>query len=138
VPSWPGVGNGASGIIFYGVNLENTSPVSCVTGGYVGVAAYDPAGSLIAASALHDPMGAAAPPTLTVVPGSSLHFIVGLPDSDAEAGGSECAVTVGALHLIPPNETSEEQIATPISSGYPRQCETTFLVGPLEPGATNL
>ena len=89
-------------------------------GGYVGVSAYDPTGQLIAASAMHEGTGLSRPPTLTVAPGASVHFTIGLPDVDAAAGGTQCSMTVGALHLIPPNETTEVQIATPISNGYPR------------------
>lgn len=137
-PSWPGTGNGASGNLFYVVNLRNASGATCVTGGYVGVSAYDPAGDLIAASASRGPlMGSNPPLTLSIAPGSSMHFIVGLPDVDEAAGGTECSTTVGALHLIPPNEKTELQIATPISTGYPRLCGSTFLVGPLQSGTIN-
>ena len=134
-PSWSGTGNGASGHLFYGVNLLNSSPSTCVTGGYVGVSAYDPAGGLIAASESRSSMGTTSPPTLTVAPGATVHFVVGLPDVNEAAGGTECSTTVGALHLIPPNETTEVQIATPISTGYPKLCGDTFLVGPLLNGA---
>jgi hypothetical protein len=44
---------------------------------------------------------------------------------------------VGALHLIPPNETTEVQIATPVTMGYPALCGSTFQVGPLLSGAIN-
>jgi hypothetical protein len=133
--SWPGTGNGASGNLFYVINLLNSSPSTCVTGGYVGVSAYNPAGDMIAASESRNSMGTSSPPTLTVAPGVTVHFVVGLPDVDEAAGGTECSTTVGALHLIPPNETTEEQIATPISTGYPKLCGDTFMVGPLQSGA---
>jgi hypothetical protein len=42
---------------------------------------------------------------------------------------------VGALHLIPPNERTAVQIATPISTGYPKLCGNNFLVGALTSGA---
>jgi hypothetical protein len=134
-PSWTGQGNGASGHLFYSVNLLNPSSSTCVTGGYVGVSAYDPAGNLIAASGSRDAMGTASPPTLTVAPGATLHFVVGLPDVNEATGGTACSTTVGALHLIPPNEMTDVQIATPISTGYPKLCGNTFLVGPLLSGA---
>jgi hypothetical protein len=136
-PSWPGMGNGASGTVFYVVNLLNSSPSTCVTGGYVGVSAYDPAGDLIAVSAMHEGTGLTPPPTLTIAPGASVHFTVGLPDMDEAAGGTQCSVTVGALHLIPPNKTIEVQIATPISTGYPSLCGSSFMVGALQIGASS-
>jgi hypothetical protein len=133
-PSWPGDGNGASGHLYYSVNLLNSSAVTCVTGGYVGVSAYDPMGHLIAASAMRQGTGLSGPSTLSVAPGTSVYFTVGLPDVNQSDGGTSCAVTVGALHLIPPNETSEVQIATPISSGYPSLCGSTFIVSALQSG----
>ena len=134
-PSWTGQGNGASGYLFYSVNLLNSSPSTCVTGGYVGVSAYDPAGNLIAASGSRDTTNTTSPSTLTVAPGATAHFVVGLPDVNEAAGGTACSTTVGALHLIPPNEMTEVQIATPISTGYPKLCGDAFLVGPLLSGS---
>lgn len=136
-PSWPGTGNGASETLYFVVNLLNFSSATCVTGGYVGVSAYDPAGDLIAASESRDLMGSNSPPTLSVAPGASLHFIIGLPDVDIADGGTECSTAVGALHLIPPDETAEVQVATPVTMGYPSLCGSTFMVGPLQSGATN-
>ncbi len=129
-----GFGNGASEHLFYVVNLENISGRACVTGGYVGVAAYDPEGSLIPASEDRAP-SMAPDDALSVGPGASMHFSIGLPDVDVEAGGTECSTVVGALHLIPPNETTDVQIFTLISTGYPKLCGNSFLVGPLVSGA---
>lgn len=133
-PSWPGFGDGASEHLFYVVNLENVSGRACVTGGYVGVAAYDPEGHLIPASEQRAP-GMAPDDALSVAPGASMHFSIGLPDVDIEAGGTECPTVVGALHLIPPNERTDVPVATPISTGYPKLCGSSFLVGPLASGA---
>lgn len=132
-PSWPGFGNGASEHLFYSVNLQNVTGRACVTGGYVGVAAYDPAGHLIPAAEQRASM--APDVALSVGAGGSMHFSIGLPDVDIEAGGTECSTVVGALHLIPPNERTEVQVATPISTGYPKLCGNSFLVGPLVSGA---
>jgi hypothetical protein len=129
-----GVGNGASGHLFYVVNLENVSGSACVTGGFVGVAAYDPEGHLIPASEERAPSMAPDEP-LSVGPGASVNFSVGLADVDIEAGGTQCSTVVGALHLIPPNERTDVQVATPISAGYPKLCGNGFLVGPLVSGA---
>lgn len=136
-PSWPGLGDGASGTVFFVVNLLNSTSTTCVTGGYVGVSTYDPAGDQIAASESRDLMGSNSAPTISVAPGASIHFMVGLADVDDATGGTECSTTVGALHLIPPNEKTEVQIATPVRMGFPALCGNTFLVGPLLSGATN-
>jgi hypothetical protein len=61
------------------VNLLNTSPAPCATGGYVGVSAFNPNGDLIAASAMREGTGLVSPSTLTVAPGASVHFTVGFP-----------------------------------------------------------
>jgi len=135
-PSWTGMDNGGGQSIYYVVNLLNSSPSACITGGYVGVSAYDPAGHLITASEYRIPFGQS-PPTLSVAPGASLYFVVGLADVDQVAGGTECSVTVGALHLIPPNESTEVQIATPTTTGYPKLCMPTVGVGPLQNGTGN-
>lgn len=134
-PSWVGQGNGASEHLFYAVNLENISGRACVTGGYVGVAAYDPEGRLIAASEQRAP-DMAPDVALSVSPGASVGFTIGFEDVDIEAGGTPCSTMVGALHLIPPNERTDVQVATPLAdgSGYPALCGTSFLVGPLTSG----
>jgi hypothetical protein len=129
------MGDGASGTIYFEVNLVNSSSVTCVTGGYVGISAYDPAGHLIAATESRQVLsGASSPPALSVAPGTSVHFEVGFADVNESDGGTKCSITVGALHLIPPNETTEVQIATPVSSGYPALCGNTFQVGELYSG----
>jgi hypothetical protein len=138
-PSWPGIGDGASGVLYFTVNLLNSSQATCVTGGYVGVSAYEPSGVLIAASDSRELLSPAnSPPTLAVDPGQYLHFIVGLPDVNQAEGGADCLTTVGALHLIPPNESTEVQVATPVHSTYPSLCMGTIYVGPLQSGALNL
>jgi hypothetical protein len=124
----------ASEHLYYTVNLENVSGRGCVTGGYVGVAAYDPEGRLIPASESRAP-GFAPDAALSVEPGASMHFTVGFADVDMETGGTPCSTMVGALHLIPPNDWTEEQVATRISTGYPKLCGNNFLVGPLASGA---
>jgi len=134
-PSWYGFGNGASEHLFYGVNLENVSGRACVTGGFVGVAAYEPDGQLIPASEQRAPMGP--DNALSVASGASVSFSIGFPDVDIEAGGTECSTVVGGLHLIPPNEWTDVAVATPLGTGgWPKLCGNSFLVGPLVMGAT--
>lgn len=133
--SWPGNGNGASGVLYYTVNLTNTSGGACMTGGYPGVSAYTPAGRLITSSTSRSPGTAS---NLTVPPTETVHFIVGLRDNDPQHGGAPCGTTVGALHVIPPNDTSSLQVATPIAAshgGFPALCGSQIVVGPIYPGS---
>lgn len=136
-PSWSGMGDGASETVYFVVNLVNSSSAPCETGGYVGVSAYDPAGDLIPASESRQLLGTNSAAALTMTPGGTVHFIVGFADTDMADGGYLCSTTVGALHLIPPDETTEVQVATPVRSHFPALCGRTFQVGPLISGAAS-
>jgi hypothetical protein len=122
------------------VNLLIVSSASCTTGGYFGVSAYDPSGRLLASQDIRESfMGV--PPEVTVFPGGSISFAVGFVDESSIGGGAPCTSTVGALHLIPPNTTTELQIATPLPAvesavGYPSLCEPRIGVGPVQNGIT--
>ncbi|MDQ6837878.1 MAG: DUF4232 domain-containing protein [Actinomycetota bacterium] len=126
--------------MYYGVNVTNTSATRCLTGGFFGVSAYSPGGHLLASSDTQQRgLGpGAATPTLMVQPGASVHFTVGFADNVASAGGVSCGTVVGSLHLIPPNDTSSDQVATPMQrGGWPALCEGLVLVGPIQPGASS-
>jgi hypothetical protein len=129
--------------VYYGVTVTNTSSARCLTGGFFGVSAYSPDGRLVTSSdaragGLTGTSGTSGTPTLTVPPGSSIHFIVGFADNVASAGGAPCGTVVGSLHLIPPNDTSTDQVATPKQGGgFPPLCEGSILVGPIQPGASS-
>jgi hypothetical protein len=133
-PSWDSQVTGAAGTAFYGVNLVNISAASCTTGGYFGVSAYDPSGTLVASQDYRESSNGD-PPEVTVSPGGSISFGVGFVD---ESSAAPCT-TVGALHLIPPNTTGELQIATALPAtestvGYPSLCEPRIGVDPVQNG----
>jgi hypothetical protein len=133
-PSWDDQGDGASQAIYFVVNLLNISGASCDTGGYFSVSAYDPNGQLLTSTDERNPLGEPSP-ELTVPPGGSISFSVGFADVSPPDGDS-CAVTVGAIHLIPPNDTNEVQVATPDErGGYPSLCSNQIGVGPVRSGA---
>jgi Protein of unknown function (DUF4232) len=122
-PSWDNQGTVAAGTIFYGVNLENISAASCTAGGYFGVSAYNPSGTLVTSRDYRD-SSTGNPPEVTVSPGGSVSLGVGFVDGSSQGA----CTTVGALHLISPNTTTELQIATPLPSAestvsYPSLCE---------------
>jgi hypothetical protein len=76
---------------------------------------------------------------VTVLSGGSISFLVGFVDQSSVGDGTSCTSTVGALHLIPPNTTTEVQIATPLPAaespvGYPSLCEPRIAVGPVQNG----
>ena len=113
-PSWLGFGDGASEHLFYVVNLENVSGRACVTGGYVGVAAYEPDGLLISASEERAP-SMAPDVALSVGPGTSMHFSVGFPDVDIEAGGRSARRWSGPfISSLPTNGRTCKSLLRPL------------------------
>ena len=133
--SWPNDRNGASGILYYSVNIENSGKSACQMTGYFGVSAYAPTGTLIAANDTREAdLGTLG--TIFLVPGAMAFFQVGFEDSNFQAGGTDCHTVVGSLHLIPPDQTSTQQVATPdplSTGGYPPLCEQKLYVGPVSP-----
>ena len=101
--------------------------------GYFGVSAYSPTGTLIAANDTREAdLGTLG--TILLVPGATAVFQVGFEDSDLQAGGANCHTVVGSLHLIPPDQTSTLEIATPdplSTDRYPPLCEQKLYVGPV-------
>lgn len=132
---WPDDRNGASGVLYYSVDVRNVAAVACHMAGYFGVSAFAPSGALVAASDTREAdLGSLGPVVLT--PGSVAHFQVGFQDSNLRAGGIDCHTVVGSLHLIPPDQTTSVQVATPDarSNGrYPPLCERKIFVGPVTP-----
>jgi hypothetical protein len=134
-PTWTGNGNGASGVLYYPVNMTNVSSSACETGGYFGAAAYDPNGVLLVGTETRDPSlnPSANSSAVTVSPGATISFVVGFPDNN---GSTSCNTNVGSLHLTPPNDTSQLQVATPRQSGgFPLLCQGKLLIGPVSLGS---
>lgn len=133
--SWPDDRDGASGILYYSVDIENSTRSPCHMAGYFGVSAYSPTGTLIAANDTREAdLGTLG--TVLLFPGAQAFFQVGFEDSDLENGGTDCHTAVGSLHLIPPDQTSGLAVVTTGPSspgGYPPSCERRLLVGPVSP-----
>lgn len=135
-PSWSGVGNGASGVVYYSIQVTNVGSTKCITAGYFGVSAYSPDGRLITSSDTRDSGLDNSASELTVAPNGSVNFTIGLADNNPTQGGTACGTVVGALHLIPPNDTNSNQLATPLKNGgFPPLCQPMILVGPAVAGA---
>ena len=133
--SWPNNRDGASGVLYYSVDIRNVAASTCHMSGYFGVSAFSPAGILIAANDSREAdLGILGPVVLG--PGASAQFQVGFQDSNLQAGGTDCHTVVGSLHLIPPDQTTSVQLATPDAlsdSGHPPLCEQKLFVGPVSP-----
>jgi hypothetical protein len=129
-------GNGASGVIYYEVDNINTSDVTCRTGGYFGVSVYSVLGQFISASDERTMLGANPPSSLSVAPGTTVNFEVGLASSPEGHGTCQ---SVGALHLIAPNDTAHLQVDTlSPSGGYAIMCGTLILVGSVRSGVATV
>lgn len=133
--SWPEERDGASGILYYTVDVANPTTSACHIAGYFGVSAYSPAGTLIVGSDTRE-ADLGLPGTVVLAPGVRAWFEVGFEDSDLQDGGSDCHTPVGSLHLIPPDQTTSLDLATPdplSEDGYPALCEHRLWVGPVSP-----
>jgi hypothetical protein len=63
----------------------------------------------------------------------SVRFTVVLAASDLADGGANCGMEVGALHLIPPNQTSYVQLSIPPTNGISSVFTTTTeIASPVE------
>ena len=65
---------------------------------------------------------------LTVAPGQSASFRLGVPRQGRRPGG---CVTAGSVQIIPPNDTSAVRIAIP---GGVYECGGAVTVSPMQPG----
>lgn len=125
-------GQGATGHGELGFALRNTSAESCATVGYPGVQFLDRAGRPLPTIPSHttqDFFGTAPKLALTVVPGSTVSFRLGVTHGVTSTAG--CTTAYG-LQVIPPNDTAS--LRTAIANGA-YECQTTT-VSPLQKGTS--
>jgi hypothetical protein len=123
---------GAAGHGLLGFALRNTGTATCSTIGYPGIQFLDGAGKplpTIPTHAIQDYFGRAPKTLLTVAPGATVSFRVGV--THVAASASSCT-TAAALQVIPPNDTASLRIAIP---GGAYECQTAS-VSPMQPGTT--
>jgi hypothetical protein len=123
-------GQGATGHGELGFALRNTAQKSCSTGGYPGIQFLDRAGGALATTPTHttsDFFGTLPLSTLTVVPGSSFSFRLGV--SHGGGTGAGCSTAYG-LQVIPPNDTATLRVDIPNGAS---ECGATT-VSPVQPG----
>jgi hypothetical protein len=121
---------GATGHGELGFALHNTASASCSTVGYPGVQFLSAGGGALPTTPIHttsDFFGHTALRALTVAPGQTVSFRLGV--THGEASGAGCT-TASALKVIAPNDTAT--LTTPIPDGA-SECATAT-VSPLQAG----
>lgn len=125
-------GQAATGHGLLGFALHNTSAHTCTTYGYPGIQFLTGSGQPLPTTPTHttqDYFGALPKHTLTVAPGSTVSFRLGV--THGAASTASCATAYG-LQVIPPNDTSTLRISIP-NGAY--ECQTAT-VSPVQPGSS--
>jgi hypothetical protein len=125
-------GQGATGHGELGFALRNTSNATCSTFGYPGVLFLDRAGHplpTVPTHATHDFFGSLPEQALTVAPGATVSFRLGVTHGMTSTAG--CTTAYG-LQVIPPNDTAT--LRTAITNGA-YECQTVT-VSPLQHGSS--
>jgi hypothetical protein len=123
---------GAAGHGLLGFALKNTGSTSCSTVGFPGIQFLDKGGAPLTTNSIrttHDYFGAAPKVALTVAPGQTVSFRVGV--THVPAGNAKCT-TAFQMQVIPPNDTSTLHVALPDGEYY---CQTAT-VSPVRPGTS--
>jgi hypothetical protein len=124
-------GQGATGHGELGFALRNTSTATCSTYGYPGIQFLDRGGHAlptIPTHTTHDFFGSLPEVALTVAPGATVSFRLGVTHGISSSAG--CTTAYG-LQVIPPNDTAT--LRTAISNGGGYECQTAT-VSPLQRG----
>jgi hypothetical protein len=126
-------GQGATGHGELGFALRNTSSRACHTYGYPGVLFLSKSGQGLTTATTrttHDFFGPAPLTAITLAPGQTASFRLGVTHGAASSAG---CVTAAGLQVIPPDDTAT--LKTTISNGGAFECGTAT-VSPLEPGTS--
>jgi hypothetical protein len=123
---------GATGHGLLGFSLKNASSHSCRTFGYPGILFLDRAGAALPTDSTrttHDFFGSAPEVSLTLAPGESASFRIGVTHGMTSTTG--CTTAYG-LQVIPPDDTATLRTQIP---GGSYECRTASL-SPLRPGSS--
>jgi len=126
-------GQGATGHGELGFALRNTSSQPCHTYGYPGVLFLTKSGQGLTTATTrttHDFFGTAPLTAITLAPGQTASFRLGVTHGAASSAG---CVTAAGLQVIPPDDTAT--LKTTIPDGGAFECGTAT-VSPLEPGTS--
>lgn len=125
-------GQGATGHDVLGFELRNVTSQSCHTFGFPGVQFVDGAGRplpTLSTRTTRDFFGSAPETALTVAPGESVSFRIGVTQGVVSSAG---CTTAAAVSVIPPNDTGSLRVTIP-HGAY--ECRTAT-VTPVRPGAS--
>jgi hypothetical protein len=125
-------GQAATGHGLLGFALHNVSDHSCTSFGYPGVEFLTKSGQPLSTIPNHttrDFFGVLPKAELTVSPGATISFRLGITHGAAASAG---CTTAYAVQVIPPNDTSTLRISLP---GGAYECQTTT-VSPVQAGTT--
>jgi len=106
-------GQGATGHGELGFELRNTGDASCTTGGYPGILFLDSSGASLPTTPQHttdDFFGHVALRPLTIAPGASFSFRLGVSHGQASSAGCQTAY---GLQVIAPNDTATLRVKIP-------------------------
>jgi Domain of unknown function (DUF4232) len=123
---------GAVGHGVIGFALRNTGSASCHTFGFPGVLWLSKSGTPLPTNPVrttHDFFGPAPLASLTVPPGGTVSFRLGVTHMSTGGGDAGCT-TAAALQVIPPNDTGTLRVTIPNGAF---ECRTTT-VTPVRPG----
>jgi hypothetical protein len=123
---------GALGHGVVGFALRNTGSSSCHTFGYPGILWLSRSGAPLPTTSMRttrDFFGPAPLASLTVAPGGTVSFRLGVTHMSTGGGTAGCT-TAAALQVIPPNDTSTLRVTIPNGAF---ECRATT-VTPLRPG----
>jgi hypothetical protein len=126
-------GQGATGHGELGFGLRNAGSTTCHTYGFPGIQFLSKSGQPVTTKTTrttHDFFGAAPETKITVAPGQSVSFRLGV--THGAASPSSCTTAYG-LQVIPPDDTATLRIAIPNGGAY--ECGTVT-VSPVRPGTT--
>jgi hypothetical protein len=128
-------GQAATGHGLLGFMLRNLGSSSCKTFGYPGILFLDQAGKPLPTTTVrttHDFFGTAPLGSLTVAPGETVSFRIGVTHFGPNGSNTGCTTAYG-LQVIPPNDTSTLRVA--IGNGGAYECQTASL-SPVQPGTS--
>jgi hypothetical protein len=128
-------GSGATGHGQLGFALANRSSSPCHTYGYPGVLFLNASGAALPTTPQHtsdDFFGQTSEKVLTVAPGASVSFRLGVNHMGSGGGNAGCT-TAAAVQVIAPDDTATMRVTIP---GGASECGGDVTVSPMQPGTS--
>lgn len=128
-------GNAATGHGLIGFTLRNVGTSSCHSYGYPGILFLGRSGNALPTTTVrttHDFFGTAPLRLITLAPGHTMSFRIGVTHFGPGGSNNGCTTAYG-LQVIPPNDTSTLRVA--VGNGGEYECQTASL-SPVEPNTS--